>query len=91
MGKILESARDKPETEVNCSHHWIIESPNGPTSWGICKFCGARKEFNNYLPLSSWEEGKPTQVKLPGKKNSKSGKNGATKLPKTYLYKKEEL
>jgi hypothetical protein len=91
MRKIPEAAPDKPETGANCSHHWIIESPKGPTSWGICKYCGAIKEFMNYLPFSQWEEGKSTQVKLPGKKNSKYGKNGATKLPKTYLYKKEEI
>ena len=82
MGKTLESAQDKPETEASCSHHWIIESPNGPMSWGTCKYCGARREFNNYMPFTSWEEGNSTQVKLTGKKNYKSGKNGASKLPK---------
>jgi len=35
---------------VECSHHWIIGSPNGPTSWGQCKYCGAKKEFLNSIP-----------------------------------------
>ena len=30
-----------------CRHYWIIESANGPTSRGLCKFCGAEKEFLN--------------------------------------------
>ena len=30
-----------------CQHHWVVEGPNGPTSWGECKRCGARREFVN--------------------------------------------
>jgi len=30
-----------------CQHHWIIDQPNGPTSWGECKHCGSRREFLN--------------------------------------------
>ena len=32
---------------VECCHHWIIESVTGPTSRGLCKNCGAEKEFLN--------------------------------------------
>ena len=39
-----------------CAHHWIIETPNGPTSRGVCRLCGAETEFSNYLPHSKWEE-----------------------------------
>ncbi len=28
-------------------HYWIIESPNGSSSRGICKFCKEAREFNN--------------------------------------------
>ncbi len=40
-----------PETEVKdrCCHHWIIESPNGPNSKGVCKFCNQEREFANSL------------------------------------------
>ncbi len=30
-----------------CVHYWVIETPEGPTSTGRCKFCGLTKEFNN--------------------------------------------
>ena len=33
--------------EVNCRHHWMIETPRGSTSLGECKFCGGRKFFPN--------------------------------------------
>ncbi len=32
-----------------CSHHWVIESPNGHQSLGTCIFCGATKYFYNSL------------------------------------------
>ena len=39
-----------------CHHYWVIDSPEGPTSRGVCKFCGAVKEFyNSWGALgSSW-------------------------------------
>ena len=27
-----------------CQHHWIIDTPNGPTSQGKCKKCGISHE-----------------------------------------------
>jgi hypothetical protein len=38
-----------------CRHHWIIESPQGATSWGVCKLCGVKKEFPNSASDSLWE------------------------------------
>ena len=38
-----------------CRHHWVIASPNGPTSQGVCKFCGTEREFRNSLPGGGWE------------------------------------
>ena len=32
-------------------HHWVIESANGPTSMGVCKYCSAEKEFHNVVPI----------------------------------------
>jgi len=34
----------------NCPHHWLIEEANGPTSVGVCRFCGERREFSNSVP-----------------------------------------
>jgi len=39
-----------------CHHYWILEKANGPTSRGICKFCGAEKEFDN-RSSDIWIEG----------------------------------
>lgn len=42
----------KPTTEAKADHmhRWRIDEPNGPTSTGICKVCGAEKTFRNWLP-----------------------------------------
>lgn len=40
-----------------CSHHWVIESPNGPTSQGVCKLCGEHSEFKNSIPGTGWDRG----------------------------------
>ncbi len=40
---------EEPVARQECRHYWIIESPAGPASKGVCKFCGAQKEFRNYL------------------------------------------
>jgi hypothetical protein len=39
-----------------CRHHWLIESPQGPTSMGICKLCGAQREFSNSVTDFLWED-----------------------------------
>jgi len=35
------------DSSVDCVHYWIIESANGPTSWGRCKRCGNYDKFQN--------------------------------------------
>jgi hypothetical protein len=30
-----------------CAHWWQIETPNGETSSGTCKHCGAERSFAN--------------------------------------------
>lgn len=39
-----------------CSHHWVIDTPNGPTSVGTCKICGEKQEFVNSLMSVGWEK-----------------------------------
>ena len=34
---------------MTCTHHYIIETPSGPTSWGECKLCKETKEFKNFI------------------------------------------
>lgn len=47
-------AIDEPE-EPSCRHHWRIAAPNGATSMGQCKLCGAEREFSNSSSDSIWE------------------------------------
>jgi len=51
----LEDAPEEPVTRDKCRHYWIIESPKGPTSRGVCKLCGAEREFRNSFPYSIGE------------------------------------
>ena len=30
-----------------CTHHWIIATPNGHLSRGVCKRCGCERDFEN--------------------------------------------
>lgn len=36
-------------TETTCVHHWVIDSPSGSTSMGVCRICGERRAFANYV------------------------------------------
>ncbi len=43
-------------TTTQCAHHWIIETATGPVSKGMCRLCGAGREFKNsggYM-VTSW-------------------------------------
>ena len=31
------------------AHHWVLGEPSGPVTTGICKRCGATREFRNWL------------------------------------------
>jgi hypothetical protein len=42
-----------PTSIKECAHHWMLPRPGGPTSNGICKFCGAEREFSN-TTASGW-------------------------------------
>lgn len=36
------------------AHHWLIEEANGERSRGMCKRCGAVKDFKNWLEDSDF-------------------------------------
>jgi hypothetical protein len=55
MSEAAVTEPDEVSTESRCRHHWLIESPRGPTSMGICKLCGAQKEFRNSASDFLWE------------------------------------
>ncbi len=43
------------EPDSECKHRWLIDSPNGPTSKGVCQACGEKGEFKNSIPISGWD------------------------------------
>jgi hypothetical protein len=42
---------------LTCHHYWIIGKASGPTSRGVCKYCGVKKEFSNLIPDYQWDSG----------------------------------
>ncbi len=38
---------------ATCAHHWLIDRPAGPTSEGVCRRCGEKREFANSQALTS--------------------------------------
>jgi hypothetical protein len=36
------------------AHRWLIDEPNGPMSMGVCKVCGASKEFRNWIEQADY-------------------------------------
>ena len=30
-----------------CAHHWVLAAPSGDTTAGVCKLCGAVRDFND--------------------------------------------
>jgi hypothetical protein len=55
MGKATVTRRKQATKGARCRHHWLIESPQGRTSMGMCKLCGAQKEFSNSTGDFLWE------------------------------------
>ena len=44
---------------TDCSHRWLIATPNGPTSEGVCSDCGeVRKDFSNVMQYHTWSRAK---------------------------------
>ena len=48
--QLYEELEYKPGNDASCMHYWLIESATGRKSRGVCKFCGAEKEFLNSVP-----------------------------------------
>ena len=66
MGNELKTAPEEQIGESKCCHYWIIEISKGPTSRGMCKFCGAEREFDSYGPdaWSAWDRDTSTSAEL---------------------------
>ena len=42
-----------------CTHHWMLPEPDGPTTIGVCKKCGATQEGGNSMEAVSALTGDP--------------------------------
>jgi hypothetical protein len=40
----------REDIEVAHAHVWLIASPNGPFSHGVCRGCGEERDFRNSEP-----------------------------------------
>lgn len=56
MRKTVVTKTERATRQAQCRHHWVIESPQGPTSMGMCKLCGAQREFSNSATDFLWED-----------------------------------
>ena len=53
QGAVLEE-REVSQSPA-CRHYWIIDSPDGPVSKGLCQHCSEVREFKNSLDGSYWD------------------------------------
>ena len=54
--EVSKTTRDATRESLVCCHHWIIESPEGPISHGMCRLCRATKSFKNIIEAAPWRE-----------------------------------
>ena len=66
MARRVSAAVKKQIGRRKCCHYWIIERSQGPTSWGVCKFCGEEREFDNFGPEAWWGRDMPQPSELTG-------------------------
>ena len=71
--------RESKRATSKCQHRWIIETPHGKTSRGLCKRCGVTKRFPNAADdaiarsggLGRWsanrKAARPKEITLPNK------------------------
>lgn len=56
---VIEAPAQTEQIGPVCVHRWVIESPEGETSHGMCRVCGAEKEFPNAAEDGLWERNVP--------------------------------
>ena len=44
-----EDCIELSQTNLSCTHHWMISEAAGPKSDGVCKNCGKIKTFSNSI------------------------------------------
>ncbi len=78
MAKSTSASEKTAETtdaaDGDCTHHWVIEPPNGAVSKGKCKLCGTDQEFRNSFEYSSWYGTKSPNANAKNAKKPSSSK-----------------
>lgn len=41
---------------LGCRHDWVIQPAAGPLSIGVCRICGAQREFKNFVGDPLWDD-----------------------------------
>jgi hypothetical protein len=52
LKETMRKPKGRREYREECKHHWLLETPNGPTARGVCKYCGENKDFYNTWPVT---------------------------------------
>ena len=61
---VVKELHESPK-ESHCVHHWLIETPDGPVSKGVCKYCGVVRYFDNTLQDKYSAESTPREMMGP--------------------------
>ena len=58
------------------AHWYVYPEPNGPTSLGVCKYCGAKNEAPNWQDRNLWDPRRTAAERAKiNAKNAKQPKN----------------
>ena len=49
------SQEEEATAQPQCTHHWLIDPPAGPSSRGRCKRCGEERYFINSTADWVWD------------------------------------
>ena len=62
MVMALLKEKQEEHQESRCIHHWLIDTPDGPVSQGVCKYCREVKYFDNVLQDKYSSESTPRDL-----------------------------
>jgi hypothetical protein len=79
----LEVFRPGQAVSTTCLHHWVIEPHTGPSSMGVCKYCGVESKFVNYLPryAKTHDTARPCELSDQSLDSTDGGRDSATLSP----------
>ena len=59
----MKSKVDEKNEDLQCIHHWMLETPNKGKNKGICKKCKEEKFFDSFIPvIPSWNSKKKAKT-----------------------------